>query len=723
MEELRGVIERFVFRNEQTGYAVLRLVLEGRQQTAVGVIDASLLGQEVELTGEWVTHRQYGRQFEFGTAKPLSPMNVAGLEKYLGSGIIRGVGPQTARRIVEHFGPGVVSVLENDPERVREVAGIGGNRASLVAEAFAKKSSLREAMVFLQGHGISPGYAGRIYRQYGENCEKVLRDNPYRVADDVHGIGFKTADRLATEMGLAANDPRRIASGLRYTLLSAEEQGHCYLPRPILVERCCGLLSVNADLIEGVLEGIIRRRLLVAGTVRGELRVYRSEFWHAESSVAEKVKGLLRRGMIHAPVVDEELAQFEGKNNMVLAREQREAVRSVLQSGLAIVTGGPGTGKTTLIRALLHIAGNRQMSVALAAPTGRAARRMSESTGHQARTLHRLLEYSVQDGLFQRNSGNPLPCDMLVVDEASMVDLRLMASLLQALPPHCVLVLVGDVDQLPPVGAGSVLSDLIASGLVPSVRLHVIYRQAEESAIVHNAHRINRGEFPVLKSAARDFIFIKADDPEQAAQLVIDAAVNRLPRSRRLHPIDDIQVLSPMRRSITGVEALNHQLQSRLNPASPNKPEISLGERVIRLGDKVMQIKNNYAKMVFNGDVGRVVDLDTDEGVLTVLYNDAEANRRVRYEFSELDELVTAYAISVHKSQGSEYRAVVLPFTTQHFMMLQRNLLYTAITRARELVVLVGSGKAIAIAIKNATTQERYSGLQDHLHGAYGTET
>lgn len=719
MDKLRGVVDRFVFRNQQTGYAVMRLATQGGQQTAVGVIDASLLGQEVELTGDWVTHRQYGRQFEFSSCRPLSPMNVAGLEKYLGSGVIRGVGPQTARRIVEHFGAAVVTILENDAERVREVPGIGANRAALVAEAFAKRSALREAMVFLQGHGISPGYAGRIYRQYGENSEKLLRENPYRVADEVHGIGFKTADRLAMELGLAAGDPRRIASGLRYTLQSAEEQGHCYLPAPMLVTRCSELLSLADDMVAQVLDNVIKRRLLVSATIGREQRIYRQEFWQAETSVAEKVKELLGRRLSYAPVSDEELAHFEAANHIVLAREQRDAVRSVLQSGLAIVTGGPGTGKTTLIKALLQVAGNRQMTVALAAPTGRAAKRMSESTNHAARTLHRLLEYAVQDGLFQRNAGNPLPCDLLVVDEASMVDLRLMASVLQALPSHGILVLVGDVDQLPPVGAGSVLNDLIGSQLVPSVRLNVIYRQAEESAIVHNAHRINRGEFPMLKSKARDFIFMKAEDPEQVAKLVIDAVVNRLPRSRRLHPMDDIQVLSPMRRSITGVEALNHELQDRLNPASPQKPQISIGGRIIRLGDKVMQIKNNYGKMVFNGDVGRVVDLDLEEGLLTVLFNDAESRRRVQYEFSECDELVTAYAISVHKSQGSEYRAVVLPFTTQHFMMLQRKLLYTAITRARELVVLVGSGKAIGIAVKNATTEERFSGLQDHLHGSY----
>ncbi len=720
MDKLRGTVERFVFLNEQSGYAVLRLTAEGRQQTAVGVIDGSLLGQEVELTGSWITHRQYGRQFEFSSFRPLSPMNVVGLEKYLGSGIIRGVGPQTARRIVEHFGVNVVNVLEKDPERVKEVAGIGANRASLVAEAFANRSALREAMVFLQGHGISPGYAGRIYRQYGENCEKMLRANPYRVADEVHGIGFKTADRLAMELGLAANDPRRIAAGLRYTLQAAEEQGHCYLPSEMLLERCREILAVDIALIRPVLDEIVSRRMLVAAIISGQRRIYRPEFWQAESDVAGRVKDLLRRHLNHAEVTDEELARFEGANSIVFAQEQRAAVRSVLKSGLAIITGGPGTGKTTLIKALLHVAGTRQLAVALAAPTGRAAKRMGEATGHQARTLHRLLEYAVQEGTFQRNTENPLACDLLVLDEASMIDLKLMSSLLQALPAQCILVLVGDVDQLPPVGAGSVLSDLINSGLVPSVKLNVIYRQAEESAIVHNAHRINRGEFPVLKSRAKDFIFMKADSPEQAARLVIEAAVDRLPKMRRLHPIDDIQVVSPMRRSITGVEALNHELQSRLNPASPNKPEIKFGDRVIRLGDKVMQIKNNYGKMVFNGDVGRVVDMDTEGGLLTVLYNDVDTRRRVQYEFSECDELITAYAISVHKSQGSEYRAVVLPFTTQHFMMLQRNLLYTAITRARELVVLVGSGKAIAIAVKNAVTEERFSGLQDHLHGAYG---
>lgn len=723
MEKLRGVIEHFVFRNEQNMYSVLRLLCEGRQHTAVGKVDGSLLGQEVELTGSWITHAQYGRQFDFTEVRSVAPVSVAGLEKYLGSGIIKGIGPETAKRIVEHFGVEVLNVLEKTPERLQEVAGIGATKSASIESAFAESSAIRDAMVFLQGHGISPGYAGRIFRQYGGRCEALLRENPYRVADEVHGIGFKTADRLARELGLAPTDPRRIASGLRFALLVSEEQGHCYLPQEVLLKQCKDLLEIDIDLIPPVLDEIVARRMLFRVSLQGEKRIYRPEYWQAELGVAQRIRHMVRREVRHESVGLEELARFEGDNRIVFAAEQRLAVQSAMKNGLVIITGGPGTGKTTLIKALLHIASTRSMSVALAAPTGRAAKRMGESTGHEARTLHRLLEYAVQDGSFQRNANNTLPIDLLVVDEASMVDLQLMHALLQALPERCTLVLVGDVDQLPPVGAGSVLKDLIASGIVPAVRLQVIYRQAEESAIIHNAHRINRGEFPSLRGKARDFIFIKADDPEEAARVVLETAVLSLPKSRRMHPIDDIQVLSPMRRSITGVDALNHELQARLNPPSPGKPELKLGSRVIRLGDKVMQIKNNYGKMVFNGDVGRVVAMDTGEGTLQVLYTDAESRRRVNYEFAECDELVTAYAISVHKSQGSEYRAVILPFTTQHYMMLQRNLLYTAITRARELVVLVGSTKAIAIAVKNATTEERYSGLQDHMHDSYETDS
>lgn len=721
MDILRGTVDRFVFRNEENGYTVLRLVQGELTHTAVGRIMPEMLGQEVELTGTWINHRQYGRQFEFSQVKGVSAMSVAGLEKYLGSGMIKGIGPATARRIVSKFGDRVLEILEKSPERLREVAGIGEAKADAIGQAFAERSALRDAMVFLQGHGISPGYAGRIFRQYGEQTETCLRANPYRMADEVHGIGFKTADRLARELGLGDRDSRRIAAGLRFALQVAQEQGHCFLPQEELLARAAELLDIEQNPVAEVLAHSVGRRMLIGAWAGEEFRIYRPEFWQAEKGVAQRVRALLGAGVSGNEVAPLELAQLEEANSIVLAAEQRRAVGSAVENGLSIITGGPGTGKTTLIRILLQLASKRGWRTALAAPTGRASRRMGESAGQEAKTLHRLLEYSVQEGAFLRNQFNPLECDLLVVDEASMVDLHLMHALLLALPDSARLVLVGDVDQLPPVGAGSVFRDLLHSGLVPEVRLQVIYRQAEESAIIDNAHRINRGEFPSLRSKAGDFLFIRAEEPEKAAAILLETVVTRLPRMRKLHPFLDIQVLSPMRRSSTGVDELNVELQARLNPPSSQKPELRLGGRVIRLGDKVMQIRNNYAKMVFNGDVGRVVNISTEDGYLQVSYSDGDGYRRVSYDFSECDEITMAYAISVHKSQGSEYKAVVLPLTTQHFMMLKRNLLYTAVTRARELVVIIGSPKAIAIAVKQMGRDERFSGLTDHLRGDYGS--
>jgi len=713
LETLRGTVERIVFRKAGGTYTVLRLLTrDQRLVTAVGNFTDISPGQELELYGEYTTHSQYGRQFAIKTYEEKAPADIVGIEKYLGSGLIKGIGPVTARKIVAHFGLKTLDILDKHPERLIEVPGIGESKARLVRASQTEQKQVRKVMVFLQGHGISPGYAARIFRTYGEECEEKIRRNPYQVADTVHGIGFKTADKLARELGVEVNDPRRIAAGVRYLLREAEEQGHCYLPQTVLIEKAVETLTVAEELVPRVIDALVKGHSLMQQIVGTECRIYRTEVYHAERAVASKLRDLSRLQLDMA-AGEFDSTEFERSCNIELAVEQRQAIALGMQHGITVITGGPGTGKTTLVKALLHMCKSRQWSVSLAAPTGRAAKRLSESTGQDAKTLHRLLEFTVSNGkgIFARDEESPLKCDILVLDEASMIDLNLMHSLLKAVPVGCRLVLVGDIDQLPPVGAGNVLRDIITAGLVPVVRLQTIFRQAQQSLIVYNAHRINKGEFPYLATAKRDFLFVSEETPEGILAAVSDLVVNRLPKNHRLHPINDIQVLSPMRKTLTGVDNLNLVLQERLNPKSAGKPEIQLSTRSLRLGDKVMQVRNNYTKLVFNGDIGTIASIDAEDGVVRVNYADAFGHRTVEYEVNELDDLTLAYTVSVHKSQGSEYKAVVIPFSTQHYMMLQRNLLYTAITRARHLVVLVGSKKAVAMAVRNNKTEERYTGL------------
>jgi len=715
LDILRGTVERLVFRKADSPYTVLRFRTRDQQLvTVVGSFTSIMPGQVLELSGEYTQHAQYGRQFAAKSYEEKVPNDVIGIEKYLGSGLIKGIGPGTARKIVAHFGADTLRILDEAPERLPEVPGIGDAKAKLICASQAEQKQVRGVMVFLQGHGISPGYATRIYRTYGAECEEQIRRNPYQVADNVHGIGFKTADKLARELGIEVNDPRRVAAGIRYLLREAEDQGHCYLPLLTLEEKAEESLQVSKQLVPRVVDALVNGRSLVRVTVGEECRIYRAEIYFAERAVASKLRELSRVQLeIAADSID--FVAFEAVGGLKLAEEQKQAVAVALHHGIAVITGGPGTGKTTLVRALLHVCQERSMTVYLAAPTGRAAKRLSESTGQEAKTLHRLLEFTVAGGAatFARNEESPLKCDMLVLDEASMIDLSLMNSLLKAVPLGCHIVLVGDIDQLPPVGAGNVLRDIISSGLVPAVRLQTIFRQAQQSLIVYNAHRINRGEFPYLATRGRDFQFIQLETAEGILDSVANLVVNDLPKLFRYHPIADIQVLSPMRKTLTGVDNLNLVLQQRLNPAAGSKPEVRLSTRSLRLGDKVMQIRNNYTKLVFNGDIGRISAIDQEDGLVRVLYADLQGHRQVDYELTELDDLSLAYAVSVHKSQGSEYKAVVLPFSTQHYLMLQRNLLYTAITRAREFVVVVGSKKAVAIAVGNNRTEERYTGLTD----------
>ncbi len=744
LAQLEGTLERITFHNAENGYTVARLTPRGKSHlvTVVGTMHDPAVGASLLLRGRWTTHAQYGKQLEIVDYREQLPATVEGLRRYLGSGLIKGVGPVTAERIVDHFGLDTLEVIDDEPERLREVPGVGQVRADKIARAWEEQQQIKEIMLFLQSHGVSTGLAVRIYKSYGDESVAVVRDDPYRLAREVFGIGFITADKIAQQMGLAPDSPKRIEAGLLYALDQMATDGHCYAPRPELVATAAGLLELPPDTIDPAIErlvaaeAVILERLDKIGVdvqtdeaVRPDSAelfeddparqaIYLPPFFYAEVGVANRLRRMLqlpdsRLGAFRSLDWTTALDWIDRRLDHPLAERQRQAVRTALTEKVSILTGGPGTGKTTTVRAIIDAAAARGAKVLLAAPTGRAAKRLAETTGMEAKTLHRLLEFAPAEGrMFKRDAENPLRADLLVVDEVSMVDLLMANHLTKALDPATHLLLVGDVDQLPSVGAGNVLRDLIDSGSVPTVHLDQIFRQSADSHIVTNAHRINQGQSPIIDRASRDFFLFGVEDAERAADRVIDVVAQRIPgRWPQYQPARDIQVLSPMHRGPAGVGALNERLQARLNPPRDDRPEVRYGGRVYRLGDKVMQIRNNYDKDAYNGDVGRIVAIDAVEQTLDV---DFEGNAVV-YEFGELDELVLAYACSTHKSQGSEYPVVVMTLLPAHYMMLQRNLLYTGITRARELCVIVGSRKAIARAVKNDRVMDRYSGLVRRL--------
>jgi exodeoxyribonuclease V alpha subunit len=715
LESLSGLIERVAFFNEETGFAVLKVKAKGHREwvTVVGSLPAVTAGEWLEAQGRWVQDREYGVQLEAEEMRSVAPSTREGIAKYLGSGLVKGIGPTYAQKLVAKFGESIFEVIENYSARLEEVEGIGPGRRRTIKAAWAEQKIIRQIMVFLHSHGVSTGRAVRIYKTYGEAAIEKVRANPYALARDIQGIGFQSADKIARQLGVAPDSLNRATAGLDHLLLEATSDGHCGLPTAILKERAVQLLQVEEPIIQAALTRALAEGALVEEAIGDEPLLFLPHLRKAEQEIAERIRALTAREPGYPAIdVEKAVSWYQNKAGKELSPSQRAALGRVLSSRMAIITGGPGVGKTTLIHALLLILGAKKIRCQLCAPTGRAAKRMSEAAGLPAKTIHRLLEVQ-SGGNFARNEGNPLDCDLVILDECSMVDVRLMSHLLRALPKTASLILVGDVDQLPSVGPGMVLSDLIQSGQAPVVRLTEVFRQAEHSRIVTTAHRMNQGLLPepLPKDALSDFYFVEREEPEQILQTLLDMVIHRIPAKFNLDSRREIQVLAPMNRGSLGIRALNLALQAALNPERSEEPALEKFGSRFRVGDKLIQTVNNYDKGVFNGDIGQIVDIDTEERELTLRFD----QRDVAYDFGELDEVSLAYAITIHKSQGSEFPAVVIPLAMQHYLLLQRNLLYTGITRGKRLVVVVGQSKALALAVRNNQTERRYSGLLARL--------
>ena len=722
LQDLHGQIERITYTNEENGYTVAKVKIKGHRDlvTVVGNLMSPMPGEIIAMKGEWANHPRYGEQFKLNSYRTSVPATVYGIRKYLGSGLIKGVGPKIAERIVSRFGEKTLDVIEENIDHLTAVEGIGAKRIAMISRAWQDQKEIREVMLFLQSHGVGSGYATKIFKQYAERSIEVVRENPYRLATDIFGIGFVTADRIAEKLGFPKDSPLRAEAGILYVLNQLAEEGHVYYPYIPLIQKCREILDVERTILEDAFGRIESEKKIRIEDLNEDLdafvpdhkAVYLAQFHVCEVGIARRLKILLNvpAGLSH-PDPEAALSRVQKRLAIQLAERQGDAVRSALAQKVMVITGGPGTGKTTIINAILKILSAMEAKVFLAAPTGRAAKRMSETTGHPARTIHRLLEFSPAKATFEKNYEHPLDCDVLIVDEASMIDTVLMHHLLKAVPAVASLILVGDVNQLPSVGAGNVLEDIIASGAVPVAALTEIFRQARESRIIVNAHRINRGRMPLYDSNSpeNDFFFIQKEDPEAVLDILLRLVGERVPRRFGYDPVDDVQVLTPMHKGLIGAGNLNAELQGALNPEGESMVR---GQRTYRVGDKVMQIRNNYEKEVFNGDIGRIMRILSDLQEVVIRFD----GRDLLYDYSDLDEVVLAYAVSVHKAQGSEYPVVVMPVLIQHYMLLQRNLIYTAVTRGRELVVLVGTRKALAIAVKNDRTRQRYTRLRHRLN-------
>ena len=720
---LDGTLERVVFQSPDDAWSVVKLLPAGGGEavTATGKLLGVQPGESLHLEGAWEENEKFGRQFKVASYRQVAPATLLGIEKYLGSGLIRGIGKGMAKRLVEAFGMETLEVIERRPERLAEVPGIGPKRRAEIARAWSEQREIKEVMVFLQSHGVQTSHAIRIYKTYGAAALGIVRRDPYRLATDVYGIGFKSADQIAASLGLPPESPERARAGLLYTLEQASERGHVYLPRGELCEQAAALLGVAEERVVEALPRLAEEGQVVIEDEAVYLRLLHT----AEDGLARALLAIARRpGKPLKIDVERALRWFEERESIELAPQQREAIRSGIRSQVLVVTGGPGTGKTTLVRGIVAILEAKRQRVLLAAPTGRAAKRLTEATGREARTVHRLLEVDPATRTFLRGPDRPLAAEVVIVDEASMLDVSLAHHVVRAIPEGARLVLVGDVDQLPSVGPGRVLSELIASEAVDVVRLTEIYRQAGASQIVVNAHRVNRGEMPLLlppegggaageAAPTTDFFVVDRRTPEEVAETLLHLVAERIPARFGLDPLADVQVLTPMNRGLLGTATLNERLRERLNPPRPGAPEVARGGRLFRVGDKVMQVRNDYELEVFNGDLGRVTALDAEEQTMTVDFD----GRPVVYDFSLLDELAPAFACSIHKSQGSEYPCVVIPLHTQHYVMLERNLLYTALTRARKLVVIVGEPRALAVAVGNRRTRDRWTRLAARLRG------
>ena len=728
MEIIEAFADETVFRNEENGYTVLVVKAGKSRVSAVGIMPPIAVGEKLRITGDWTEHPVYGRQIKVQSIEIEKPTTLSGIEKYLSSGMIRGIGPATAKLLIRAFGEETLDVLYSQPEKLLDVPGIGQKRAQMIQESYAEQAQQREAMVFLQSYGITPALAVKIYKRYGENVRQVITRNPYRLVEDVEGIGFKTADRIAASLGIEQTSEYRLSAGVKYTLSEATAgAGHCYLPRPELALAARRLLGSDADSIDRTIDSLIlshdiSAQILPCDSGEEVVALYLPSTYRAESEVARRLREMID-AMPDSMASDltaqiDELERIEG---LAFHTQQRQAIETAVTHGMTVITGGPGTGKTTIIKCIIKLL-SVHGDVALAAPTGRAAKRMSEACGMEAKTLHRLLEYGGEEGDFARSEDNPLEIDTLIIDEMSMVDIFLMRSLLRALVPGTRLIMVGDADQLPSVGAGNVLRDILDSGVIPSVRLTEIFRQDEKSMIVYNAHRINRGESPRLNAKGSDFFFERAVSPSDAAKRIVTLCSARLPGFLNLDPVRQMQVLSPTKKGECGVWMLNQLLQAEFNPPASGKHERVRGDTTFREGDKVMQTRNNYqlkwkkdgaigiedGQGVFNGDIGFVTFIDPQEHVMEVQFDD---ERTATYEGGDVDDLELAYCISVHKSQGSEFPVVIMPAVGGPPMLLTRNLFYTAVTRARRMVMIVGRENAIEQMIANVNTRRRYSAL------------